>query len=132
MMQRAETPAPSDRRSAAAEQRRATRVPLDVEVGLATHTNFHTGFGENVSTGGLFVATFRLLPLGTSVELSFTLPDQTQVRVSAVVRWLRDPHDLEMRDVPPGMGLEFVDLGAAEQAQVEAYVAARETLFFPD
>jgi uncharacterized protein (TIGR02266 family) len=114
------------------EHRRCPRVPLEVQVGLDTHTNFYTGFGENVSSGGLFVATFALLPLGTSIELTFSLPDGAQLRVQSVVRWLRDPHDLELRDTPPGMGLEFVELDPEARACVEAYVAARDPMFFPD
>ena len=127
------TPPPLPRPApGAVENRKFTRVPLEVEVGLDTHTNFYTGFGENVSSGGLFVATYRLLPLGTSVELTFTLPDGTPVRVQAVVRWLRDPHDLEMREMPPGMGLEFATLAPEARAYVDAYVAARDPMFFPD
>jgi uncharacterized protein (TIGR02266 family) len=115
-----------------AEQRRVPRVPLEIEVGIDTHTNFYVGFCENVSAGGLFVATFRLLPVGTAIQLTFTLPDETPVSVNAVVRWIRDPHDLEVRDVPPGMGLQFVNLGAVEKAHVEAYVAMRDPMFHPD
>lgn len=127
------TPPPLPRPApGAVENRKFTRVPLEVEVGLHTHTNFYTGFGENVSSGGLFVATYRLLALGTTVELTFTLPDGTPVRVQAVVRWLRDPHDLEMREMPPGMGLEFGELASEARVCVDAYVAARDPMFFPD
>jgi uncharacterized protein (TIGR02266 family) len=114
------------------EQRRSPRVPLEVEVGIDTHTNFYVGFCENLSAGGLFVATFRLLPVGTEIALTFTLPDETPVSVNAVVRWIRDPHDLEVRDVPPGMGLQFVDVGPTEQTHIERYVAQRDPMFFPD
>ena len=123
---------PNVRDGAAAEHRKSPRVALEVEVGFDTHTNFYLGFGENVSEGGLFVATFCLLPIGTSVALTFTLPDETPLHVNAVVRWLRDPHDLEMRDMPPGMGLEFVGLGQSELDRIHAYVAARDPMFFPD
>ncbi len=123
---------PNARSGSAADHRKSPRVPLDVEVGVDTHTNFYIGFGENVSEGGLFVATFSLLPIGTLVALTFTLPDESALHVNAVVRWLRDPHDLEMRDMPPGMGLEFVDLGESELERIHAYIAARDPMFFPD
>jgi uncharacterized protein (TIGR02266 family) len=113
-------------------QRRAPRVELSIEIGIDDHTNFYVGFSENVSAGGLFIATYRLMPVNTEVALTFVLPDELPVFVHGVVRWLRDPHDASASEVPPGMGIEFVNLGEAEQARIQAYINTRAPLFYPD
>jgi uncharacterized protein (TIGR02266 family) len=113
-------------------QRRATRVELSIEIGIDDHTNFYVGFSENVSSGGLFVATYRLMPVGTDVALTFVLPDEFPIFVHGIVRWLRDPRDLSASDVPPGMGIEFADLGPVEQARIQAYIGGRAPIFHPD
>lgn len=119
------------RPAAGIDLRRAPRVELDVEIGIDDDTNFYTGFTENVSEGGLFLATYKLLPLGTSVALTFVLPDQHPIHVQGVVRWLRDPHD-RSGDTPPGMGIEFVALGDEEKTHIQRYVAVRAPMFHPD
>ena len=113
-------------------QRRASRVELNVEIGIDDHTNFYVGFSENVSEGGLFVATYRLMPLGTDVALTFVLPDEYPVFVHGVVRWLRDPRDQSASDMPPGMGIEFTELKDSERARIQAYVNAHAPIFYPD
>jgi uncharacterized protein (TIGR02266 family) len=114
------------------EQRRQNRVELSIEIGLDDHTNFYVGFSENVSTGGLFIATYRLMPIGTEVAMTFVLPEDFPVFVRGVVRWQRDPCDLGHAELPPGMGVQFTDLGPAEQARIQAYIDDNSALFFPD
>jgi uncharacterized protein (TIGR02266 family) len=111
------------------EKRGTPRVELSIEIGIDDHTNFYVGFSENVSTGGLFIATYRLLPIGTEVALTFVLPDEFPVFVHGRVCWTRDSRDSELGEVPPGMGVEFVNLGAAEQARIQGYVNARAALY---
>jgi uncharacterized protein (TIGR02266 family) len=115
-----------------AQQRRTPRVELNVEIGLDDHTNFYVGFAENVSEGGLFVATYKLRPVGTEIALTFVLPNDCAVQVQGVVRWVRDPRDLAASDVPPGMGIEFKDVGTEDRLRIEAYVRAHAPIFYPD
>ncbi len=113
------------------ERRAAPRVALEVEVGFETDNNFYTGFSEDVSEGGLFVATYRLLPIGTKLDLEITLPTGQLVRTRAEVRWLRDPRD-EDPDVRPGMGLRFESLLAEDACAVAELVRLRAPLFYEE
>jgi uncharacterized protein (TIGR02266 family) len=106
------------------EKRRAPRVELSIEIGIDDHTNFYVGFSENVSASGLFIATFRLLAVGTEVALTFVLPDEFPVFVHGVVRWARESEDTP-GEVPPGMGVDFANLGAPERARIQAYIDGR-------
>jgi uncharacterized protein (TIGR02266 family) len=116
--------------SESSQQRRAARVELKVEIGIDDHTNFYVGFSENVSAGGLFIATYRLLPIETEVALTFVLPNELPIFVQGVVRWLREPEDRAQSEFPPGMGVEFSTLGEGEAARIKAYVEAHAPLIY--
>ncbi len=110
-------------------QRRAPRIALNVETGIDDHTSFSIGFCENLSTGGLFVSTYRLVPVGTKVALTFVLPDEHPLFVQGIVRWMRAPVQ-ETSDIIPGLGIEFVDLGIAEAERIATFVEQRAPASF--
>ena len=118
--------------SDSSQQRRGQRVELQVEIGIDDHTNFYVGFSENVSAGGLFIATYRILPVDTEVALTFVLPNELPIFVHGIVRWLREPVDRANSEFPPGMGVEFSGLGEAEAIRIKAYIETRAPIFYPD
>jgi type IV pilus assembly protein PilZ len=100
------------------ELRRHSRVPLDTKVvfmakGGAEHL---AGVGTDISVGGMFVRTERVLPFGAELVIHVTLPDQVEELVlPGVVRWQR----------PDGMGIQFGLLGARETHAITEYVATK-------
>lgn len=104
------------------QQRHMPRVLLGVEIGIDDRVNFYVGFSENISAGGVFVATYRVLPVGTEVALTFVLPDERPLFVHGFVRWVRKPEDLATTSVPPGMGIEFKSLGQEERSRLSAFI----------
>lgn len=114
-----------------ADRRSAPRVVLKTEVTFSSQSNFYTGFLDNISEGGLFIATYQPAEIGTMMRLEFSLPDDAEpVAVEAEVRWLRPPN--EASEVPPGLGLRFVDLKAKDRARIEAFTKRRDTIFYDD
>lgn len=111
-------------------ERRSPRVKLETEVELEGESNFYTGFTEDISEGGLFLATYGLLPIGTVIDLEFTLPTGHLVSTPAEVRWLRDLRDLDTEGMSPGMGLQFLELAPSDKAEIRAFIQARAPLFF--
>jgi uncharacterized protein (TIGR02266 family) len=123
-------PAPHAQQSSnPAERRIAPRVGLCVQVGLQTDSNFYTGLTEDISEGGLFVATYKLLPAGSEMALTLTLPDGYEFRVTAVVRWVRDPHDPNS-EMGPGMGVQFVNLEPHHHDAIRTFIKLRDPMFF--
>ncbi len=112
-----------------AERRLSPRVGLCVEVGLQSDTNFYTGLTEDISEGGLFVATYKLQEIGSELALTLTLPDGYEFRATAVVRWVRDPRDLES-DTQPGMGVQFHALDAEQTEAVRRFLTVRDPMFY--
>jgi uncharacterized protein (TIGR02266 family) len=88
--------------------RRQGRLDLDVAVHLSTHEGGSLGVAKNVSSGGMFVATSRLLSVGDQVAVCLSMLDEAQiVEAEAEVRWLRRLPEGDGK--PAGMGLRFVD-----------------------
>jgi uncharacterized protein (TIGR02266 family) len=107
------------------EQRKDERVLLEVDVGLLSDSNFYTGLAEDVSSGGVFVSTTSPLPAGTAVTLFFVLGAGRTLKVEGTVRWLRAAET----GATPGMGVAFMQLGADERREIEAFCAERPALF---
>jgi len=113
------------------ERRVHRRIPLQVEVSLSSEHNFYTGFTSDISEGGVFVATRESLALGTSVQFDLKL-GSGQLQVTGVVRWVREYSALT-QEVPPGVGVEFVDLHPKAAKIINAFIQQRrESLFFDD
>jgi uncharacterized protein (TIGR02266 family) len=114
-----------------AAKRAAKRVRMQATVDLSSDDNFFNGFSSNISDGGLFVATVNLVPIGTEVDLHFSLPSGEKVEARGVVRWVREVND-QVHDAFPGLGVQFTRLEGQAQQAVTRFVAAREPMFYAD
>ena len=66
------------------------------------------GVTKNIGSGGVFVATVRLLRVGDRVTVTLQMQgDAAPVEALAEVRWCRPLEDLD--DQPAGVGLRFID-----------------------
>jgi hypothetical protein len=75
---------------------------------------------ENISLHGLFVKTRRRGPdAGTPVSLLLSFEGGTEVMVEGVVRWQGAVRSLEDGSEGAGMGIEFVDVPAEAQQELE-------------
>lgn len=104
------------------------RVFVEVEIGLSTESHFYTGLSLDVSTGGVFVATYQPAAPGTAVSLHFVLPDGHVVHAEGVVRWTRAATE----DTPPGMGVAFLNISRESLAHIAEFCASRPPLYFDD
>lgn len=116
-----------------ADKRTAPRLDLDIAVDMESDHNFYTGLTENISTGGLFVATRQLRKVGDRLVLRFTLPGgEGPLAVDAEVRWIRENSALHRREGATGMGLQFVDLTPQTAASITSFMQTRESLYYDD
>jgi uncharacterized protein (TIGR02266 family) len=129
---RSDPPAPEPERARDsgdwADSRRASRQTVEIEVGIASESNFYLGFTENLSSGGVFVATYATRPLGSHVAIALAFPNGEELRVPGVVRWLRDA----TTDGWPGMGVQFESLSAEDEAKVRKFLSLREPMFYDE
>lgn len=109
-----------------AERRSAGRVACVLRVEFTEQTHFFAGLTQDISEGGLFVATYRVLPVGTAVVFGFELPDGARITAHGEVRWVRPPGSSEER---PGLGIAFTELSPEAMRQISAFCATRPPLY---
>lgn len=113
-------------------RRQFDRVVCKVDVTLESESTFYNGFTENISTGGLFIATYDTRPMGQNVKLEFTIPGKDgPIEVDGKIRWLR-VYNETTPDIIPGMGVEFVDLDESDLRAIEEFISVKEPLFYDD
>ena len=124
---RAEEPARVSRPS----MRVGERHEVELEVGLFGDSNFYVGFTENLSDGGVFVATYMTKPIGSRVELAVRLLGLGEpMKLRGEVRWVREPSSSD--EVWPGMGIRFEDVGEDDERRIRAFLTQREPLFYDE
>ena len=118
--------------SEAQHARSAPRASVYVDIDVYSDHVFWTGLSMNMSEGGVFVATHHEVPVGTLLALQMVLPSEDEpLETLAEVRWTRAYTGQE--DVPPGLGLAFVDIDEASLEKIRRFVSTvREPLFFEE
>lgn len=122
----------SDPSASFLDRRTSVRLPHVIEVTHTSDHNFFVGFTEDVSEGGLFVATYAPLELGELLELSFCVPGLEEAQnVQCRVRWAREYNPLNP-DVIPGVGVSFLDLSEDAAKAIHTFIRQRDTIFYED
>lgn len=106
-------------------QRRAERRPAELQVEFDSDTQFYAGITQDISEGGVFIATYCVHPVGTTLGLCFELPCGTKVETRGTVRWLREPS----HTTRPGMGVAFDELSAESLAAISRFCSQHVPLY---
>ena len=95
------------------EKRAHPRVPLVAKVDVESEGYGFLAVAQDISAGGMRIASANPLPVGTSIELTFVIPGpERKIRVRAVVR-----HVVE----GSAMGVQFQNLSADDVAALRDY-----------
>jgi uncharacterized protein (TIGR02266 family) len=97
---------------------------IDVEVSLTSDSQFFAGLNGDVASGGLFVQTYELRPVGSRVVVALSLP-AGELQATGVVSWVRQVRS----GAPPGLGIAFDDLPEAERQLIEDFCKTRPALY---
>jgi type IV pilus assembly protein PilZ len=112
--------------------RRSGRSELEVSVDLRSEQDRYAAKTKNIGSGGVFVATPRVLGVGDRVTLSFSLPGIAEpLTVDASVRWIRPP-TREVGDGEGGMGLQFINMSLDTSVIIQRYLRDKDPLYRPD
>ena len=107
---------PSGKERSEGERRVDPRIPLEMWVEETTDEERYFRRAGNLSRGGLRLEHTIPLPIGTTVNLTFTLPgDHTAISVSGEIVSSAGPDDLRM-------GLKFVNATPEAVRQIDAYL----------
>ncbi len=115
--------------SDAQPSRRYPRLSMEVSVDMSTDNNFYTGLTENISEGGIFVATREIIPLGTEVKVKIQLPRHEPFELEGQVCWLREYNEYT-DDMAPGIGVAFAALAEDDRRTIETFIRERDPLLY--
>jgi Tfp pilus assembly protein PilZ len=103
---------------------------IDVELGIHSASNFYKGLSGNdvIEHGGIFVATYKSLKMGASVNLRVLLPGDYEFNAIGVVQWTRAAGD----GSEPGFGARFTQITPEGRQLVYRYARNREPMFYDD
>ncbi len=102
------------------ERRRAVRVSVVIPIEVRDAHGFSLHSCSDLSVGGVYFDRAIPHPVGSRVGLSFTLPGQDQaVQCGGEVVNVPDTHQY-------GMGVRFVDLSPADEAQLLAFIGEEQ------
>ena len=110
-----------------ADERVVDAVPVEL---LGRRGMVVRGISQDISTGGLFVRTETLLPVGTSVELLLHV-QEPPLRLAARVVHALPPSEARTLGRIAGMGLRFTDLGDLGDNRRDAirqHIEGRDTM----
>ena len=116
--------------AAVAEEHRASqRVAVGVDIHLASDSHFFSGLSGDISEGGLFLSTYRSLPVGSAVEIEFSLPGSGgPLHARGEVRWLRE----HSTGQPQGVGIAFDHLDDDDRERIHRFCTMRPPLYYDD
>lgn len=106
------------------ERRKHPRKKLVIKVTYIQGDAFHYYHTRDVSLGGMFLETRRPFPVGTLLDLDFSLPDKKErVEVGAeVVRTVA--YDPGNPGANPGMGVAFSRISARDREALADFLVA--------
>ena len=114
------TPAPAEPES---ERRVRKRFRFEVAITFGSQSHFFEGKTQNLSEGGVFIATTELKPIGTELDLTIELPPPfPSVWTRGEVRWIGEAgHD----NTPLGMGVQFRMISEESLDTIRQFLAMR-------
>jgi len=104
------------------EDREQVRVPVQLLVDYRSDGHYLFDFCRDLGTGGVFIETSSPLPMGSTLDLTFTIPDSKQtLRTTGTVIWAQPPVD-GRKNLTPGMGIQFKGFTGEQRSALEEFV----------
>jgi uncharacterized protein (TIGR02266 family) len=106
------------------EKRHAGRQKIRMAVFYGHNEyNLMSNYAINLSSGGIFIETNKVLPQNEQLIVEFMLPNKDYiVSCKSRVAWTNEPHRRRSPELPPGMGIQFVDLPMEEASHIRGFL----------
>jgi len=100
-------------------ERRGPRCPVKLRFSFEGAGGAGQAFSRDLSARGVFLKSDRVLPPGQRLKLRFRLPGgEAEIACAGIIR----SNDATGHGLPPGFGVEFLDLAAEDRARLEQFV----------
>jgi uncharacterized protein (TIGR02266 family) len=103
-----------------ADQRIKARIPIHYSV---MSGDFLNDYCIDLNTGGMFLQTKHPFMVDTTLSLEFKLPTNgSTIRCKARGAWVNDPAQRKKPNLPPGMGVQFLDISLSDMNAIQDYI----------
>jgi type IV pilus assembly protein PilZ len=98
------------------------RVPIQLLVDYKAGGTYLFDFCKDLGSGGVFIETKQPLSAGSSLDLTFTIPDSKEtLSAKGKVIWSQAPIP-GRNDVNPGMGVQFAEFNASQRKTLDEFI----------
>jgi len=105
-----------------AEDRLGRRVPIHLLVDYKADGTYLFDFCRDLGTGGVFIQTAKPLPTGSTIDLTFTIPDSKETVITkGTVIWVQSAIEGK-KDLVAGMGVQFDGFSVDQRRLLEDFV----------
>ena len=102
------------------EDRGGQRVPIQLLVDYKSDGHYLFDFCRDLGAGGVFIQTKKPLAQGSSIDLTFTIPDSKEtLTTKGTVIWVQNP---DVEDGTAGMGVQFEAFSGDQRKTLEEFV----------
>jgi uncharacterized protein (TIGR02266 family) len=102
------------------DQRFKTRLPVNYSFMTREIKN---DYSIDLNTGGLFLETEHPFMVDTTLNVEFKLPTNgSTIRCKARGAWVNDPVQRKKPNLPPGMGVQFLDISPSDINAIRDYL----------
>lgn len=114
---------PSSKAKTASELRDSgNRIPIQLLVDYKCDGHYLFDFCRDLGTGGVFIETEKPQEHGSSLDLTFTIPDSKETLVTTgKVIWVQKAV-AGRQDLVPGMGVQFEQFDSNQREVLENFV----------
>lgn len=99
------------------------RIPIHILVDFKTTDLVMMEYAQNISTQGIFLETRDILPIGSTVLVSFILPDATRlITVQGEVVWARRKSYRKTSSTSAGMGIRFAEINPEDERAISDFI----------
>ena len=104
--------------------RYAKRIKVHINVYYGPYQNTTiTGYCLDISVGGLYLKTELALSVDEHISLIMHLPNRLDpVTCNAKVAWINPAIGSRKPELPPGVGVEFLDLTTEELDSISSFI----------
>jgi uncharacterized protein (TIGR02266 family) len=120
---------PQSRRKQKASSRRRSRPRPWFDVEIGEDAGFFTGLRGDIASGGLFITTYNIYPVGTKITVAAELGEDRVIMGAAKVTWVRE-HNPAAPEIAPGMGVVFNNLTKAAEKEINEYLADNDSIYY--
>lgn len=105
--------------------RAAPRLPADLPVRYgAAEGRLDPGRTADINGGGLYLCGGPLFPVHTEIRFAVALAPGVEVSGRGRVAWVNHPEWNKKTSLPPGMGIQFLQLEGEGEARLRQWLAA--------